>query len=246
MSTNYDAIADRYKEAKLQPWRSHIERHTLLGLLGNLEQQKAVDMACGEGYYTRDLRRLGAEPVLGIDLSRGMIELAQTEERRQPLGIAYRVGDARTLELEPGFDVVFAAYLLNYAQNASELLAMCQNIAGALKSGARFVAANNNPEDPPENFNAGRQYGFEKRLVGPFREGAPIIWSFHLPEQTIEVTNYLLSTSTVEHALHAAGFTEICWHKPRVSAEGQRSFGEQHWMAFLELPPVVFLSCTKA
>jgi hypothetical protein len=31
MITNYDAIADEYKKAKLQPWRLYIETFMLLG-----------------------------------------------------------------------------------------------------------------------------------------------------------------------------------------------------------------------
>jgi hypothetical protein len=36
MPTNYDAIAEHYRRAKLQPWRSFIESFTLLGLIGDL------------------------------------------------------------------------------------------------------------------------------------------------------------------------------------------------------------------
>jgi SAM-dependent methyltransferase len=36
-----------------------------------------VDIACGEGYYTRLLRRREAGKVVGIDLSERMIELAR-------------------------------------------------------------------------------------------------------------------------------------------------------------------------
>ena len=32
MDTDYDRIAEQYKRARLQPWRTHIERYTLLRL----------------------------------------------------------------------------------------------------------------------------------------------------------------------------------------------------------------------
>src|SRR4051794_21135251 len=98
MDTDYDRIAEKYKRAKLQPWRTHIERYTLLRLVGNLAGKAVIDLACGEGYYTRELRRGGAARVVGVDLSQGMIALAEAEEAREPLGIEYRVGDARTLD----------------------------------------------------------------------------------------------------------------------------------------------------
>src|SRR4051794_25830319 len=114
--------------------------------------KSVIDLACGEGYYSRELRRRGAARVLGVDLSGAMIGLAEAEEARDPLGVEYRVGDARALE-EPGqFALAFAAYLLNYARTAEELTRMCRAVAHALKPGGRFVTANNNPAEPPANF----------------------------------------------------------------------------------------------
>jgi 2-polyprenyl-3-methyl-5-hydroxy-6-metoxy-1,4-benzoquinol methylase len=115
MDTDYDRIADQYKRAKLEPWRTHIEHYTLLRLVGYVAGKAAIDLACGEGYYTRALRLQGAARVVGVDLSRAMIGLAKTEEARRPLGVEYRLGDVRTLEVPEKFDLAFAAYLLNYA-----------------------------------------------------------------------------------------------------------------------------------
>ena len=56
MDTDYDRIAEQYKRAKLQPWRTHIERYTLLRLLVDVRGKTVIDLACGEGYYTRELR----------------------------------------------------------------------------------------------------------------------------------------------------------------------------------------------
>jgi hypothetical protein len=35
MDTDYDRIATKYKRAKVQPWRAHVEQYTLLRLVGN-------------------------------------------------------------------------------------------------------------------------------------------------------------------------------------------------------------------
>ena len=74
-----------------------------------------IDLACGEGYYTRALRQQGAARVVGVDLSRAMIGLAEAEEARRPLGLEYRVGDVRTLEVPEKFDLAVAADLLHSA-----------------------------------------------------------------------------------------------------------------------------------
>src|SRR5947209_8532847 len=105
MTTDYDAIAERYRRAKQQPWRSFIESFTLLGLAGDLTGRAVVDLACGEGFYTRLLRQQGAASVVGVDLSEGMIGLARDEEARHPLGIEYLVGDGKDLHLPAMFDL---------------------------------------------------------------------------------------------------------------------------------------------
>src|SRR6185312_14928001 len=132
MTTDYNAIADRYKRAKQQPWRSYVESFTLLSLIGEVSGLAVVDLACGEGYYTRILRRQGASSAVGLDLSEGMIALASAEEAAHPLGIQYLVGDGRKLDFSESFDLAAAAYLLNYARNREELEAMCQGIAHCL------------------------------------------------------------------------------------------------------------------
>lgn len=245
MTTDYNRIAKEYQASKLQPWRTHIERATLLQILGSIEGCLALDLACGEGYYTRLLRRLGAEKACGIDLSSKMIDLAREQELAEGLGIEYRVGDARAIDYEASFDLVFAAYLLNYASNAVELHAMCQAIGRSLKPGGRFVTVNNNPEDPVSNFETGRGYGYSKRIEGLLEDGSPIVWSLHLPDKTIEITNYYLTKSTIESALQAAGLGSIRWHAPRVSDEGIALYGAAYWQPFLVQPPIVFLECFK-
>jgi SAM-dependent methyltransferase len=181
-----------------------------------------------------------------VDLSRGMIELARAEEAREPLGVEYRVGDVKALDVRATFDLAFAAWLLNYARTAEELTQMCRAVAGVLKPGGRFVTVNNHPADPPANFGIGQAYGFVKRLEGELVEGAPIIWQFFLDDgSSFEVTNYILSVATMEEAFRAAGLREVRWHAPEVSPEGVREFGREHWSAFLACPPAAFIECVK-
>ena len=66
MDTDYDRIAEQYKRARPQPWRTHIERYTLLRLSGDVAGKTVIDLACGEGYYARALRQQGAARVVGV------------------------------------------------------------------------------------------------------------------------------------------------------------------------------------
>jgi len=245
MSTNYDEIATEYKRAKQQPWRLHVEHFTLFRLLGDLRGKTVIDLACGEGFFTRSIKRAGAARVLGVDISQGMIDLARGEEVNNPLGIEYLVQDVTRLNLGETFDVVVAAYLLNYAQTAAELLEMCRAIARHLKAGRRFVTVNNNPNHKTENFMSTQKYGFIKQAQGPLVEGTPVDYIIFLDDGSITITNYHLSVATHERAFSSAGFRQVKWHHPELSTPIAQSSERDHWLEFLNYPPVIFLECTK-
>jgi toxoflavin synthase len=246
MTTNYDFIAEQYKRAKQQPWRAHVEAFTLMKLIGDPTGKRVIDIACGEGFYSRMIRQQGAQKVVGVDLSEKMIGLAEASERQQRLGIDYIVGDARDLGDTADYDLAVAAYFLNYAHNRAELEAMCSGVARCLKPGGRFVTVNSNPAC---NFPAApsyRKYGFEASVVGAFREGAPITWKFYLAEGPFDVENYFLDVEIHENALRTAGFREIRWHQPMLSPEGEVAYGHDYWSDLLEHPPVIFIECFRA
>lgn len=244
MTTDYNPIAEKYKRSKLQPWRTHIESFTLLELIGDLAGKSVLDVACGEGYYTRLVRQRGAAQVLGVDLSDRMIELARAQESAEPLGIEYRVGDGRNLQLPEKRELVVAAYLLNYARDRGELAAMARGIAACLKPGGRFVTVNSSPLLDFSRAPSFKKYGFETTFVGQWREGTPITWTFYLDDGAFQLENYYLDAAVHEDVFRTAGFREIHWHVPRLSADGESEFGRQFWDTFLASPPVAFIECT--
>lgn len=245
MQTDYNKIAEEYRRAKHQPWRLHIEYYTFFQLIGDLKGKTVLDLACGEGFYTRLAKQHGAARAVGVDLSEKMIELARTQESERPLGIEYHVHDEKTLDLGERFDVVIAAYLLNYASTREELLDMCRGIARNLKPGCRFISVNNNPDEPAEHFASSRKYGFIKSVAGEVREGTPIDFTFFLEDGTFSITNYHLSKETHEWAFAAASISNVHWHAPQLSPQGEREFGRDFWATFLEQPPVIFIEAVN-
>lgn len=245
MTTDYNPIAEQYQRSKQQPWRIHVESFTFMALIGDLAGKAVLDVACGEGFYTRQLRRLGAARVVGVDLSEGMIALARKQEARQPLGIDYQVGDAKCLTLPATYDLVIAAYLLNYASTREELRAMGAGIAGCLKPGGRFVTVNSNPALDFSAAPCYRKYGFETRVAGVLRDGTPIAWTFFLPDSSFTIENYYLDAASHEEAFRLAGFQEIHWHRPRLAPAGEAAYGSDFWTEMLQQPPITFLECIR-
>ncbi len=241
MPTDYDPIAREYQRSKQQPWRRWIEGYTVVGLLGDLAGRSALDLACGEGHYTRVLRRLGADPVVGVDRSAGMIALARTQESDEPLGLSYLVQDCLRLDLPRRFDLVTAAYLLNYATSPADLASLCRGIAGALRPGGRFVTVNANPALDFGRGSSYRPYGFTVAGDHPPWPGMPYTWVFELDGGPLRVENYWLPTADHEIALRAAGFTAIRWHRPRLDPQAGHP---APWAGFLDHPPIIALEAT--
>jgi SAM-dependent methyltransferase len=212
-------------------------------MLGDPSGLDVLDLACGEGEYARKFRRRGAGLVVGADLSGEMIALANEEEAREPLGIRYLQSPAEELGVIGAFDVVTAVYLLHYAPTRERLSVMCRTIAGNLKPGGRLVAfiSNIGPGVPRDT----SKYGYTPTRLRPIGEGEPYGLSFLSGEDAFEIQNYFYAHRTYEEALAAEGFHSLQWHIPTVSEEGVREFGEEYWRDFLEIAPIIGITCTR-
>nr|VFJ46773.1 MAG: Ubiquinone/menaquinone biosynthesis C-methylase UbiE [Candidatus Kentron sp. FM]VFJ47751.1 MAG: Ubiquinone/menaquinone biosynthesis C-methylase UbiE [Candidatus Kentron sp. FM]VFK07947.1 MAG: Ubiquinone/menaquinone biosynthesis C-methylase UbiE [Candidatus Kentron sp. FM] len=247
MKAVYDDIAEQYQKASDGlPFRQYAELETYFHVLGGLSGKSILDLACGEGFYTRELKQKGVAQVVGVDISKEMLELAMREEKTAPLGIEYRVGDVLDLGRIGEFDRVVATYLLNYARTREELLKMCRNIYLNLKPGGRFVTINNNNEQPPNLYKKLEKYGSTCNIFGPLEDGTPITIILK-PGSSEELCFdvYYLSNATHESVFREAGFKEIIWHPVKISPEGIQKFGQEYWQDFLENPVFVCMECVK-
>ena len=208
----YDAIAREYRESKRLPFREHIERYTLFELLGDVRGATVLDLACGDGFYTRLLKEAGARDVTGVDVSAAMVGLAEERERQHPLGCRYVHADVA--EFEPGepVDLVVAAYLLNYARTPEQLLRFCRVCHEALKPGGRFVGLNNNVHNVAVASGSLRKYGLERTWDRPLAEGDAIRYTmFNADEEPFGFDNFYLTPETHTAAFERAGFRGFRW-----------------------------------
>ena len=189
------------------------------------------------------IREQGAAQVVGVDLPSGMIGLAIAAEKESPRGIEYRIGDAMAYQTDERFDIVAAAYLLNYADTEEQLAAMCRTVARSLKTGGRFVTVNNNPSQSPDRYQATRKYGFVKSARGELQPGVTITYTIFQDGGSFNFDNYYLSPAVHERALETAGLRAIEWLGPKRSPEWDGPV--DYWDDFLDSPSVIFLQCRK-
>src|SRR5688572_6587994 len=88
---------DDFVESGLDYYRTELHGPALLELCVDVRSLDVLDLGCGQGWFARQLARRGAR-VIGVDWSERLIEHARRHEAREPLGIAYCVGDAARAE----------------------------------------------------------------------------------------------------------------------------------------------------
>ncbi len=239
----YDTIAEAYQDSKRLPFREYIERYTLFDTLGDIHGKAVLDLACGEGFYTRLLKQAGAATVTGVDISAAMIQLAEKEERRHPLGCRYLHQDVLKLKTAQPVDVVVAMYLLNYARTREELRRFCLVGHATLRPGGRFVGINDNVHDPPRGHVSLAKYGLEKTCADPPTEGDTIRYTItNADGQQFEFNNFFLKPETYEDAFQAAEFRKFEWVAVSLHPSQRNN---PFWDDFLRNPPLIAFTALK-
>jgi ubiquinone/menaquinone biosynthesis C-methylase UbiE len=238
----YDHIGSKYDAYARTATLKRAERYTFFRMVGALHGQRVLDLACGSGFYTRLLKQQGAATVVGVDISPEMIRLATQQEQAEPLGIAYQVGDAVALPQVGPFDLVTAAYLLNYAESKGQMLGMFRSVCDNLVAGGRFIAYTNNPAFTLSKPNC-TKYGVTVLRQVPEEDRYVCDLEFGTPPTPLRYFQW--SQATYEWAIKEAGFRDFAWHPSEVAPEDVAYYGEAYWHDFHDNCLVIGLVCQK-
>ncbi len=242
MTAEYDAIAAEYtRMLKKYPGRLYVIDPSFIKAFGNIKGKTVLDLACGSGHFTRELKKLKARTVMGIDISQEMLRLAKEEEKKKPQGITYRLIHASKLPKLGEYDLITAGFLLHYAKSEKELQGMCNSIAKNLKRNGRFIALNNNPAYAFSSYpSLGIIYHGTKKT-----DGSKITMSFKNLDKDVELTIYYWNKRTYERCLKKAGMKNIKWKPLTVTKKGIKKYGKDFFQKFLDNPSVIMIEAYK-
>lgn len=117
------------------------EWHELQKILPDFKGRKVLDLGCGYGWHCKYVVQNGADSVLGIDISRRMVETA--EQKNYDEKIDYRCAAMEDLRFpEETFDVVLSSLAFHYVKDFEPLV---RNISSWLKNGGQFVFSVEHP-----------------------------------------------------------------------------------------------------
>lgn len=156
MSTQYDIIQAPYDEIRKSS-SALIERANVQEAIAPfIKDARVLDLACGSAFYSYHFLKWGASNVIGVDISAAMIDEARAtgSSPTSSATIDFRIADcSKPVRYEGGpFDIVFGAWLLNYAPSGQDMVEMFRNVALNLKDGGHFVAVTPPPTQDPVAF----------------------------------------------------------------------------------------------
>jgi len=244
MADQYSRVGEEFqKTASRLLLRTALLTPAFISMAGDLHGSSCLDLACGDGYYTRLLRTAGADRVVGVDASEKMIQLAEVEEEKLGQGIEYLRGDVAHLPQLGEFDLVTTVFLLHYARSEDELREMCRSIFRSVSESGRFLTINTNPEHP---IREDTKYSFTRTSETPLREGGELVLSHYDDDELkYSLTFYHWSKETYERALSDAGFSSVEWYVPHPSLEAVESHGEEFWHDYDEHPNHSIIVCHR-
>lgn len=125
----YDEFGDTNRRYIIDP--------AMRRILGPVEAIRILDAGCGNGYLCRLLARQGARMV-GVDVSKAAIRMAEAAESNAPQGITYHVGSLCDLSMfeNDTFDAIVSNIVLDDLQDLNAAIA---ELARVLKPGGKFI-----------------------------------------------------------------------------------------------------------
>jgi SAM-dependent methyltransferase len=200
-------------------WRFH--RDQFLRLLPPPGRQ-TLDIGCGEGRLTRDLKDLGHH-VVAIDSSPSMVEAAREFDPSTDV----RLADAAALPFEDAYaDLVIAFMSL---QDIGDMPAAVREAARVLEKGARFCLAIVHPINSAGTFeqsSADGRFVIQGDYLGAFQyadavERDGLTMTFHSAHRPLE--SYFL-------ALEKAGFLVEALREPALPEHAIVSGASRRWL----------------
>lgn len=139
--TSWGGVADWYQEhlESEDTYHAKVIAPNLMRIVAPTKGMRVLDLACGQGYFSRLFRSAGAD-VVGADIAASLI----TKAKEQSTDIVYHVTDAKDLSFatDASFDVVVCVLAL---QNMEKLEPVLKECARVLTSSGRLVLVLNHP-----------------------------------------------------------------------------------------------------
>ena len=134
---------DGYKKLRDNPGAANVivEKPALFSLCPNFTNKTVLDLGCGYGENCKEIAELGASHVVGIDISKRMLEIADKENKCNNVDFL-QMSMNNLSELNQRFDIVLSSLAIHYIEDFDKLL---QNINRMLNDNGLFIYSQEHP-----------------------------------------------------------------------------------------------------
>ena len=221
--------------------------------LGPWNGASVLDLACGTGIGLREMQKLGATKLTGVDISEEMLRVAKLTS--PDAGFELHHADCSQpldhLGLEKrGFDLVIAMWLLNYPEDRAQMAAMWGNIATYLKPSGKFVGIIQNQDTVHPSSMQGKleKYGARETGLQPLPSGDGVRMHIEFNTQPkVEFDTFVLKKEILEEEAKRAGLADLQYVRPAEEAKSQvEGKDPEWWRELLEEYPNQLVIATKA
>lgn len=132
----YKKIRERKNNANIL-----FEKPALFSLLPDLKGKRILDLGCGYGENCMEFVKMGAAKVIGIDISKKMLEVAQQENSDEKITyLNIPMEDINTFNEK--YDVIVSSLALHYIQDFDGI---CKKVFDLLEENGFFIFSQENP-----------------------------------------------------------------------------------------------------
>ncbi|WP_417701252.1 class I SAM-dependent methyltransferase [Pseudomonas sp.] len=228
--STYDLIGGLFESFTDTAAQRAVEVRTLMHMAGDVKGQSVLDLACGYGYFGRELLEKEASRVVGVDISEKMIDLARKKSSENGDAIEFHVRNVCNMESFGKFDMVMAAWLFNYADSLDDMRKMFKTVVNNLKPSGRLVAYTVEPDFQLANGNFTR-YGVNVLTEEPWAEGFRHQAEFvTIPPSPF--TFFRWRREDYEAVMVDAGLRDVHWQKPLLLESDIKRYTPGFWDRF--------------
>ncbi|MBT2757512.1 class I SAM-dependent methyltransferase [Mesobacillus foraminis] len=118
-----------------------VEQPAIKSVIPNLSDKSVLDLGCGTGHFSKYCAENGASKVIGVDISRNMIEQAEMYNKNE--NIEYICVPIEELDLpNQKFDVIISSLAMHYIEDYSQLI---KKIRDLLKKNGELIFSTEHP-----------------------------------------------------------------------------------------------------
>lgn len=233
-----------YLEENEDTYQRQVILPNLLRILAPAEGMRVLDIACGQGFFSRELAALGAR-VTGADISKELI----TEAKKLSPGLSFHTAPAHALPFakDASYD---AAIIILAIQNIENMADAFAEAARVLAKGGRLVLVMMHPAfriPAATSWGWDEESGTQYRRVDAYLSQRRSELLVHPGKKNSSTTvSYHRSLQDFSKALFKAGFAITRleeWNSHKESQQGPRKRAED--TARREIPLFLMMEATK-